>query len=225
MAVTITRSVNFESLNLRGQSAVTVIKLMMACNDLTLTNLALGDWKIEARRSRKSRQAGACMYFLRAQIGHLFEGLKVIEEIHTDLTLSKLVSRCSAQAQTACQELQHYVPDGCKRKRFEQLAGKIRHSLAFHYDESGKLIKRAIDDRAARPEARTSLITRANVTHLWHFKVADAVVDSIVVRQLWKIPRELDLHTEADRTAEEVHRVFLFFLDFAGEFIWKYCED
>ena len=71
----------FDTLLARGQSAATVVKLMMACNDLSLANQALADWKKEQPNLRKSRQSGAQMYFVRLQIGHLYEGLKVIEEI------------------------------------------------------------------------------------------------------------------------------------------------
>jgi hypothetical protein len=222
MALTTTKSVDFQTLSTRGQSAAIVVKLMMACNDLTVTDQALAGWKKEGRTPK---QTGACMYFIRAQISHLHEGLKVIAKLQQNKALSMLVNRCDSHTQQCFRELEQYVADGPKRKRFEQLAGKIRHKLTFHYDESGKLIERAISDRAARPEAKVSSITRGNTMHLWHFKVADDVVDSIVVRQIWNIPRDADLRAEADAIAEhEVHKIVLWFLDFSGEFIWKYCD-
>jgi hypothetical protein len=58
---------------------------------------------------------------------------------------------------------------------------------------------------------------------LWYFKVADDVVDSIVVRQIWAIPRYADMRAEADKVADRAHQIFRWFVDFAGEFIWKYC--
>jgi hypothetical protein len=224
MAITGTRFVKFEALNLRGQSAVTVVKLMMACNDLTITNQALGDWKNDERQSRRSRQRAACMYFIRAQIAHLHEGMKIIEEIRNDNTLFMLVNRCDTQTQQSFRELEQHLPGGPRRDRFEQLAGRVRHNLTFHYDESGTLIERAIADRGGRTEAQVSTITRGSTAHLWHFKVADDVVDSIVVRQIWKIPRDADLRAEADVIMDEVLQIALSFLDFSGEFIWKYCE-
>lgn len=121
--------------------------------------------------------------------------------------------------------LKQYLPCGPKRARFEQLAGQIRHNLTFHYDQSRTLIERAISDRAARPEAKVSLITRGDAMHLWHFKVADDVVDSIIVRQIWKIPRDADLRAKAEAIADEVHKILLLFLDFSGESIWKYCDS
>jgi hypothetical protein len=221
MTRTKTKSVDFQSLRIRGQSATTVVKLMMACNDLTVTNQALDDWKKEERRLRKSRQADACRYFIRAQIAHLHEGLKIIEEIQEDSTLRTLVGQCDRRTQKSFQELQQYAPGGAKRPWFEQLAGKIRHNLTFHYQQSGKLIEKAIARGAAG--GRVSSITRGSTAHLWHLKVADDIVASIVLRQIWNIPPDADVRTEADRISDEVCYIFLLFLDFSGEFVWKYC--
>ena len=75
---------------------------------------------------------------------------------------------------------------------------------------------------AGREEARHSSITRGSTAHLWHFKVADDVVDSIVVRGIWKISRSSDLQLEANKILDRVHKIFLLFFDFSGEFIWRY---
>ena len=53
---------------------------------------------------------------------------------------------------------------------------------------------------------------------------ADDIVDSIVVRQLWGIPRQSDLRLEADMIADYQYEITLSFIDFAGEFIWKYLS-
>lgn len=223
MARTTTKFLSFETLQARECSA-TVIKLMMACNDLSLANQSLSEWKKELPSERKFRQIGAGMYFVRIQLAHLHEGLKVIEEIKQDPVLRALVARCDKQTQQSFTELEQFLPKAPKRSEFEQLIGRVRHNLTFHYNENGKLIKQAVSDRATRPDARISSITRGDTAYLWHFKVADDVVDSIVVRQIWDIPRDLDVRVEADRIADRVHQIFLWFVDFSGEFIWNYCE-
>jgi hypothetical protein len=162
------------------------------------------------------------VYFVRTQISHLYEGLKVIAELRQDPDLLKIVEICDSHTQLCFHELEQYVQAGPKKQRFDKLAGRIRHNLGFHYDESGKLIMKAILDRAARPDARVSLITRGDNINLWHSKVADDVVDSIVVRYIWDIPRGADLRLHADAIADEVHKILCQFLDFSGEFIWKY---
>jgi hypothetical protein len=222
MALTTTKCVDFVTLRSRGLSAAIIVKLMMACNDLSLTDQALADWKNEQRRDRISKQSGACMYFVRAQISHLYEGLIVIQKLRQDSELSKLVRTCDPHTQRCFHELKQYVCAGPRRDWFEKLAGRIRSNLAFHYDESGKLVMKAIADRASEPKANVSLVTQGDTIHQWHFKVADDVVDSIVVRQIWDIPRDADLRVQADAIAEEIHKIVLLFLDFSGEVIWKY---
>lgn len=225
MAMTRTKYVDLQAFSDRGKSGTTVVQLMMACNDLSLANQALSEWKKEQPRNKKSRQVGAGMYFVRLQLAHLHEGLKIIDALRKDPALLTFVKLCDTQTQESFHKLQQYLPKGPLRKEFEQLVGRVRHNLTFHYDESGKLIENAIADRASRDEARMSSITRGDTGHSWHFRIADDVVDSIVVRQIWDIPANADVRAEADKIADRVHHIFLWFIDFAGEFIWKYCGD
>ena len=173
---------------------------------------------------KRSRQVGARMYFVRTQLAHLHEGLKVIEAIRADPSLMARLAECDNETQLSFQKLVPFLSGESKRSEFEQLVGRVRHNLTFHYDQSGRLIERAIIDRAERADARQSSVTRGSTGQLWHFKVADDVIDSIVVRQIWKIPINSDLREEADKIADRVHQIFLWFIDFSGEFIWLYCR-
>lgn len=225
MSRTSTTYISFETLASRGSSAITVIKLMMACNDMSLANQGLAEWKGEQPRMKRPRQVGAGMYFVRIQLSHLNEGLKIIEDIRADQVLMQHLAACDAQTRGLFNNLAAFLPGGAKRSEFDQLIGRVRHNLTFHYDRTGKLIDAAVRDRAGRAEARQSSITRGSTAHLWHFKVADDVVDSIVVRQIWKIPRTANDRVEADKIADRVHQIFLWFVDFSGEFIWRYCKQ
>lgn len=82
MCETTTKYITFNTLKMRGSSAITVVKLMMSFNDMSLANQALTEWKKEQPMMKKSRQIGAAMYFVRTQISHLKEGLKIIKEIY-----------------------------------------------------------------------------------------------------------------------------------------------
>lgn len=219
-----TISVNFDSPRFLGKEGEIIVKLMMACNDLVVADQALADWNAEERKERISRRAGARMYFLRLQIAHLYEALKIIDQIKLSRKLSAFADSCDSATKAAYRSLLEYATDGSQRKHFEIIAGGVRSNLVFHYNENGKLIKNAISDRAGRAAAQYSLITRGSTAHLWYFEAADALVDSIMIRQIWKIPRPADLHAEADRVAAELNRVCLCFLDFAGVVIWRYCE-
>jgi len=225
MATLSIRQVRFDRLQDKGATdSATVIKLMMACNDLSLANQALDDWKRTESRERIDRKIAAGMYFVRIELSHLHEALRVIHEIKNRPSLRAVVERCDLRTRDSYIELIDYIHGGSKYNRFQQLVGKLRHNLTFHYEQSDTLVAKAIADRASRPDANLSSITRASTAHRWRFKVADDIVDSIVVRQLWQIPRTADLRMEADKIADEVHAVLRRFLDFSGEFIWRYCE-
>ena len=224
MSRTLTRYVNFQTLRGRGKNATTIVKLMMACNDLSLANQALDDWKKQQPKTKKVRQIGAQRYFVRIQLSHLYEGLKVIKEIRNDTALRALVSQCDARTQLSFSELEQFLPRGASHAEFRRLIGQVRDNLTFHYCQCETLVARAIEDRAGCQEAQTSSVTRGNTAYLWHFKAADDIVDSIVVRQIWAVPKGADSRAETDKILDRVHQIFLWFVDFSGEFIWKYCE-
>lgn len=223
MAITTSRTVDFAQLKGDEDSAAIMVKLMMCCNDLQLSNESLSTWSKEESRRKKYRKKGAGMYFLRIQISHLFEGFAILEQIKENYHLCSVLEQCDSQTQKSFKKLEPYLKKtSTEKRRLEEIAGRIRSNLTFHYDESNKLIKNAIKDRASRPTARYSSVTRGSETYLWHFKAADDIIDSIVIRQIWKIPRNTDLRKESDKIANEIYDIFLSFMDFSGEFIWKY---
>jgi hypothetical protein len=218
-----TRTIDFQLLKARAPSAATVVKLMMACNDLSLANQALTEWKNEQSPSKQSRRIGACIYFVRLELAHLNEGLKVIKAIRDDPSLLALVRQCDQETQSSFRKLEDFLPSGVFRQEFETLIGRIRNNVTFHYDESGTLVDRAVSALAAKN--RTSSVTRGSTAHVWYFKLADSIVNDIVCHQIWGISRTAaNVDLEADLKADRVHQIFLWFVDFAGEFIWKYCK-
>jgi hypothetical protein len=224
MTRTRTKLIDYEKLQAHGSSAVLIVKLMMACNDMQLANEAMSNWKQEQPRNRQNRQAGATMYFVRLQMSHLLEALKVMGEIKKDPDLSALISSCDSRTQASFRKVEACLKGGHKHSWFHKIVGSIRGDLTFHYNESGKLIERTITERADRPGAQLSSITRGSTAYLWHFQIADEIVDGIVVRRIWNIPRGKDVRIEADAILDELHDIFLAFVDFAGEFIWKFSS-
>jgi hypothetical protein len=217
-----TRYVAFSLLKARLPSSATVVRLMMACNDMALANQSLGKWKTEFETDRGARAWGASLWAIRAQISHMYEGLDIIKAILADQQLMQVVERCDQRTQESFETLKAYVESGAKLKELEAIAGRIRNTVSFHYDESGKLVTRAI--QALATQGKTSSVTRATVGPDWHFEVADRVVDEIVCGQIWKIPKNADQSAEADKIIGKIHDIFLLFLDFAGEFIWRYAS-
>ena len=224
MRRTVSRYLDFETLLSRGEPAAIVLKLMMACNDLTYANQALADWKQDQQPHRRYRQRGTCMYFIRTEMSHLHEALKVVAEIRDNQELKQVVDQCDEETQRSFRRLELILPGGIERLEFERFVGRIRHNITFHYAQSQQLVMRAMQDRAGRAESRGTSITRGSEAHLWHFQAADEIVDSIVVRQLWQIPQNADLATEANRIADRMQEYVLAFLDFSGEFIWKWAQ-
>jgi hypothetical protein len=217
-----TRYIDFRELKDRGLTAGIVIKLMMVCNDLSFANQALADWKEDQEGGRQTRQKGAKLYSLRLQMAHLYEGFDLVRAIKADETLMGLLERCDLRTQESFRSLESYLPGGTQRQRFEQILGRIRNNLTFHYDESGKLIGRAIAELSLRPDPIGS-VTRASTAHNWYFEAADRVLNSIVCFQGWSIPKDApNLSERADAIAMECHEIFLRFVDFAGELIWRY---
>ena len=225
MPGTSTKFLSFERLAAKGTDSAIVVKLMMACNDMTLANLALTDWKGAQPKERRDLEVGARMYFVRIELAHLYEGLKIIKEIQTSGSLRRLVDACDARTRDSYAEMEQYVQGGAKHQELERLVGRVRHTITFHYYGCGKPIQRAIANRASRPEARATSITRGSTAHRWRFSVADDIIDSIVVRDIWSVPFAADLRTEVDAITMQVHGIALRFLDFCGEYIWKYCDE
>jgi len=222
LARTISPYIGFDVFQRRGSGAATVVKLMMACNDMSLANQTLADWKKEQPPRRKTRAFGARIYFLRMEFAHLYEGLKVIDEIQRDPALLELVASCDLQTRRSFDDLITYQKGGAKHAVLKDLAGKVRHNIAFHYQQAGTLIENAIDDFARR--GKNSSETRADTAPDWHFEVADVVVDQVVCRGLWGISPGAGSSARIDEVAMKIHELFLSFMDFSGEFIWRYCK-
>jgi hypothetical protein len=222
---TCTKAVNFRDLQERGEAAAILVRLMMAANDLALSNECLDLFSREQSPFRKHRQMGARIYFLNLQLGHLSEAMDVVHEIKSCEDLLDLVGRCDSRTREAFDLLQRYLPGGTERAEFERYVIQIRNNLVFHYEKAGKLIKRAIADRASRVDGRMSSITRGSNAYLWRFNAADDLMDSIVCRQIWRVPRTANDRAEVDRVAGYVFQIYLTFLDFVGEFVWEFFSS
>jgi hypothetical protein len=198
---------------------------MMVCNDLSLANEALIELTKDQSGSRKQREIGAKIYFVRIQLAHFYEGLKAIEAIREDPFLLSVLKASDEQTQCSFKNLEQYLKNGSKYDEFEKMVGRVRNDLTFHYDNSGKLIERDLNDWSTNHKSQFSIITRGDAPYFWYFKVADDIVDSIIVRQIWKISKNADARVEADKVLVQLHKIFLSFLDFSGEFIWNYFKN
>jgi hypothetical protein len=219
----VSRTVDFGTLLQQRAGAATVVKLMMACNDLQTSNESLEIWReLESRDS--ARRHGACMYFVRLQLAHLYEALDVVEAMQRSAALMAILRSCDAATQQSFDFVCQFVRGGTQRSRMELLAGRMRNNITFHYEQSETLIGRAIVERGSRPGGNTSRVTRGSRREHWYFKVADDVIDDIVTRQFWRVPSTPSTGRDVDVLLMEAHEIAMRFVDFCGEFIWRYTD-
>jgi len=200
-----------------------IIRLMMAGNDISLANQCLAKYKEDPGRMRQHVQKGALMYFIRLQCGHLNEAMSLIQKICDTQKLYERIEHCTPHAQTCFDNLKKCLKGGPDFSKYKDYVMKVRHKTGFHYD--GELVERALADRASRPEARISKITRGDHISLWRFDLSDDIVDSIICRYIWKIPRGADLRKQADEISDFGSNLCKSFLDFCGEFIFSYIQE
>lgn len=199
------------------ESAEVVVTLAMICNDLAIANSSMSR-SSEAKSPLVAHvRRGARMYFSRMMCGHLNEGLDAIRSVRDIPELRVIVTQCSVAAQAAFEELCNCLPGSPQHKNFEKYVGWVRNRVAFHYDP--KDIRWAIQDRAGRAGADTSSLTGGGDIHSTRFEFGDDLLDSIVVRRLWKIPRDKDVRSEADRVATWCDEMCRRFLEFCQEFV------
>jgi len=159
------------------------------------------------------------------QFAHLYEALGIVDEIRRDSDLMRMIEQSDWQTHGSFDRLKPFLPDGSRRQWFHDMVGRIRHNVTFHYEESGRLIERAISDIASRDAGRFCPITRGDTAYIWYFQAGDEVSDNIVRRQIWKIGPDKDLQAETEEILSEIHQdVFLPFVDFAGALLWRFTN-
>jgi hypothetical protein len=217
---TSTLFVDLQRLHAQGESGSIVVRLMMAANALALANQCLKREDEDRRPIRSHVIRGAKMYFINLQCGHLHEGLKIIEEIRNKKDLRAELDSCSEFAKTAFNELVECLNGGSKCDAFLQYIELVRHKVAFHYDP--KLTSKALERLVSR--TTTSTITSGSDISLWRFVVADDVNDVLVCRYIWRIPDDRNVQEEANLIAAQGGEWAKAFLDFAGDFIFRFVQ-
>lgn len=223
MTRTQTTFVDLSRLISQKKEASLIIRLMMACNDISLANQCLAQYKETQPSIRKHVQKGALMYFVRLQCGHLKKAIDLVQKLCADEYLLKRVDSCSQEAQASFERLIDCFKSRPNYNKYRDYILKVRNKTIFHYD--GKLVEKALADRANRAEAKISKITKGDHISLWRFDLSDDIVDSLICRQLWKIPREENLREKADEISDFGSNLCVSFLDFCGEYIFSYIKE
>ena len=206
-----------------ADGASTVVRVAMVCNDLAIANSSMSHYKkIESNALNHMRQGGA-LYFVRMSCGHLREGIKAVQDVRDQSALSALVKKCDPRAQSAFAELCECLPPGRDHIDFRRYVQPIRNTVAFHYDV--KEVDSALDDRANRSTSSgVCSITIGEDIHSTRFEFADALLDTIVCRKLWRIV-DTDARAEADRISDWCFQKSVQFLDFGDDFVRRFLLE
>lgn len=206
-----------------AHGASTIIRVAMVCNDLATANLGLGHFTNIKSNALNHVLQGSRLYFVRMSCGHIREGIGTIEAIKNDTVLDAFVKKCDVRVQSAFAELSECLPDGKNRKEFMEYVKPIRDTVAFHYDQIQ--VNSALAERAKRMSTDLSSLTIGEDIHSSRFEFADIILDTIVCRNLWKIPLGADGRLEADRITEWCFQKSIQFLDFGGEFVRRFLKE
>jgi hypothetical protein len=221
MARTRTLYVNLRRLALRPQEAGIILRLMMVCNDMALANSRLGA-ATEGRDGVPEHLAwGSKMYAIRLQIGHLNEAMPIFEDLRNCDALMAVVESCTQYARDCFAEVTSCLKGGANHKLFIKRIGIVRHKTVFHYDHD--LVVEALKDRANTAKQPQSL-TVSNDVRQMRYGVADAILDTLTVRHIWKL-RDADINDKLDEVlafGERLHRASV---EFGQEFIVRYIRQ
>ena len=222
MARTRTLLVNIRKLDRQGDEGVIVLRLMMTCNELTTANQALGACREDKCEKTDYIRRGAALYFVRLQMAHLHEALKIVSEIRGCQSLMSLINDCPGGTADRFAQLLCFADGGAHQGDFRKYVELVRHKVAFHYDK--RKIQAALSDRARRRGDAVHFVTVADEIRRVRFQVADDIVNTLVCHHVWGIAPSTDIQIEADRIADFGFRIFKIFLEFAGALIERYVE-
>jgi hypothetical protein len=201
---------------------VLVTRLMMAANDISLANWSIERFKGDLPRMELHMRAGAIQYFVRLMCGHLNEAIRLIDAIQKERDLLNLIERCSPEIRRAYQGLCDCLPKGKDHDYFGASVARMRNTIAFHYDP--EQVRKALVHVANEPSQPLAKITLGTDFYLFRFNLADVLMDSIVVRQIMRIPVGGDIRAEAKRFESFVNGKCIDFLTFVNVFATTYVR-
>jgi hypothetical protein len=204
-----------EAIASKAEFGCVIIRLMMVINDMSLAMDAQRRWTEDSKKGREHRERGAKLYFIRLQISHIYEAMKIIEEIRDSPELMKAVDRSDPFTQKGFASLLAFIAS----PEFEKVMGRIRNNLTFHYDP--KTIERALTSLVAKHPEASGTISLGDEPHNWFFEPGDMVGDRAAVREIFKVPEGADVVEETDKIVMRLHAIIQMFGGFAGSLIWQ----
>src|SRR5258708_3574552 len=202
-----------DALASKGKLGSVLVRLMMVVNDMSLAMDAQRRWTEDAGETRMHRERGAKIYFVRLQISHIFEAMKIIGEI-AGPGLMMAVDRAGSQTKKAFAALLAFKGSA----EFKMMA-RIRNNLTFHYDPS--TIELALASLVAKHPDATGSVSLEDEPHNWFFEPGEMVGDRAAVREIFKVPEGADVGAETDKIVMRLHDIVQMFGGVAASLIWQ----
>jgi hypothetical protein len=225
----------------QGYVGGVLVRLMMVLQDFGFAKSG----HASDRKSPKKKRLGdvrraAGRYFLRLQISHCQEGLKIIREIKNDDALQGLLLSCDKPTKNAYAELEAFLDTPV-----HELMETIRNKVGFHYDPT--MVRdsiRRIERRRLRqvgkrkgglPDTRRPIdvvrFSTAADMHKSQYVPWEMVENDIVMHDIFGLA-ESDTHAgdkaldaAADEIVVRLHEVQRIFSFFAINFIMRHARS
>lgn len=209
------RLTNFRKLAAKGELGVVIGRLMLAVNDVSIANDALGQWMGEQTGVRQTRAKSAKMYFVRVLIGHVFEALQVINKIKTTPELMRVVDAAPRPIR------RHF--DACAKvigTNDYLLMRAMRNDASFHYLD--KTVRDAIASQEIKGPDIPLALQVGDTTLDWYCEPGERIIDSVVVRGVLAIPEGTAVQPAVDNLIHRMQQVGDNLMHFSGYFIMEY---
>lgn len=205
--------VSFEKMAEMKAEAIIFTKLSMALNDMVQCN----NYLAKAKKNRDvDIRVGESMYFVRLQLAIMSEALPILKEISNNNMLLGILNRCPDDIKQKYKELIGLTRDTKFANRFTV----SRSTLTYHYDETGKLISRAIDFKAKNRNPKVSKYILPKFTFdYFRLCYADEIVDNIMCAKCWGIEIDKNIIEKANDIADECSGICENFVKFGFVYI------
>ncbi len=194
-----------------------ILRLMIAMNDIGITNTSMVEWEKTEDPKKKKRWRGGVLYFGRVQSAHLFEALSIVKQIRDDKDLMATVDRADKRTQESFQTVAKFIDDPDYN-----IMAKMRNVIAFHYEP--KLAVRRLQKLVDKSPDHSMLYSLGSDTLDWYFELGDLIAEEIVIWDIFKVSEGADIQKAAIEVLDRLHKIGTAFTDFAGYFIRVCCS-
>jgi hypothetical protein len=203
----------------RPELSGTLVRLMLAVNDIALAADASDQWAEAGDQRRIAKRNAARGYFVRVLLSHVYEGLKVVEEISISPRLRSSVEECDARTISTFQYLEAVV-----KSSDMDIFDAIRNRATFHYDR--QLPIKSLEEIAKLDRDQLWSYSVGSEPLDWRFELADAVMDRIIVRQALglKGPKNPERRAKTEELALRLQEISHKFTDFASDYVRHFCR-